>query len=186
MNFDLKIKEISLETFLLTGKINNKEIINNLIEDIKNIKDNSLSNKTNVKGHFTGVKALIQNENFINFLKIIKNEIRIIYPKNFMIQDAWGNICNQGDEVTEHNHLGVTGFCGILYLTENGPGTYFKQHNLLINEEIGKFVLFHPYLDHSVPKLEQKIERITLAFNMEAVKSWENLANHKCFNIDEI
>jgi hypothetical protein len=31
MNFDLKVREITLETFLLTGKIDNKDIINNLI-----------------------------------------------------------------------------------------------------------------------------------------------------------
>ena len=30
MNFELKVKEIPLETYILTGKINNSTIINNL------------------------------------------------------------------------------------------------------------------------------------------------------------
>jgi hypothetical protein len=186
MNFNLQVKEISQETFILIGKINEKKIINNLINTIKNTKDNSLSNKTYVKGNFTGFKSLIENESFINFLKMIQKEIKIIYPNHFKITEAWGNICKQGDEIMEHNHKGVNAFCGILYLTENGPGTYFKEYDLLITEEIGKFVLFHPYLLHSVSKLEKNIERITLAFNIEEIKDWENVSNITWLNTNEI
>ncbi len=71
MNIDLKLKEISVETFLLTGTINSKDIINNLINFIRNNKDEELSYKTNVKAHFTGFKSLIDNKDFINFLKLI-------------------------------------------------------------------------------------------------------------------
>jgi len=182
MNFDLKVKDIFLETYILTGKINNSEIINNLINFIKNNKNEELSYKTHVKGHFTGFKSLTENTDFHNFLKLIQPQIQIVYKDNFEIRDAWGNICKNNEEVTEHNHRGVSAFCGILYLSEGGQGTYFKEHDLLIKEEIGKFVLFHPALFHSVPKINKDIERITCAFNMHAIKEWENLNNLKWVN----
>lgn len=173
MNFELKVKEIIKETYILTGKINNKDIINNLIKFVKNNKDEELSYKTNVKAHFTGFKSLVENKDFINFLKEIQPQIKIIYQDNFIISSAWGNLCKIGEEVIEHDHEDVSGFCGILYLTEGGPGTYFKEYDLLIQEEIGKFILFHPFLKHSVKKIENDIERITIAFNMTYFKSWQ-------------
>jgi len=174
MNFELKVKEILKETYILTGKINNERLIKNLIDFVKKNKDENLSYKTNVKGDFTGFKSLIQNNEFITFLKNIQENIKVIYRDNFIIQDAWGNICKIGEEVTEHDHGGITGFCGILYLTEGGPGTYFKEYDLLVKEEIGKYVLFHPLLKHSVKKIENDIERITIAFNMGGTKMWED------------
>lgn len=174
MNFELKAKDISLETFILIGKIHDEKIINNLINFIKNNKDTNLSTKTHVKGHFTGFKSLVENENFINFLKIIQPNIQIIFQNNFLIEDAWGNICKINEEVTEHNHAGINAFCGILYLTENGPGTYFKEYDLLIKEEIGKYVLFHPILKHSVEKIKNNIERISVAFNVNELNPWDN------------
>ena len=174
MNYELKVKEILKETYILIGKINNKELIKNLIEVVKKNKDENLSYKTNVKGHFTGFRSLVQNNQFITFLENIQKNIKIIYQDNFIIQDAWGNICKRGGEVTEHAHADITGFCGVLYLTEGGPGTYFKEYNLLIEEEVGKYILFHPILKHSVKKIENDIERITIAFNMNETKAWEN------------
>jgi hypothetical protein len=174
MNFELKVKEILKETYILTGKINNEQLIKNLIEFVKKNKDENLSYKTNVKGHFTGFKSLIKNNEFITFLREIQENIKIIYQENFIINDAWGNICKIGEEVTEHDHGSVSGFCGILYLTEGGPGTYFKEYDILVEEEIGKYILFHPSLKHSVKKIENDIERITIAFNMGAIKEWED------------
>jgi len=182
MNFELKVKEILKETFVLTSKINNKDIVNNLIHFIKNNKDNELSYKTNVKGHFTGFYSLIQNNDFLNFLKIIQPNIKIIYNNNFLVQQAWGNLCKIGEEVVEHDHIGVTGFCGILYLTEGGPGTYFKEYDLLIEEEVGKYVLFHPMLQHSVKKITKEIERITVSFNMFKMNGWDDSSNIKWVN----
>jgi len=181
MNFELKVKEIPLETYILTGKINNSTIINNLTNIIKNNIDKDLSYKTHVRGNFTGFRNLIENQDFINFLKIIQPQIKLIYKNNFKIIDAWGNICKYGEEITEHKH-GNNAFSGILYLTEGGPGTYFKEYDVTINEEIGKYVLFYPSLLHSVKKIETNIERITMAFNMSEIKSWEDLTNAKWVN----
>ena len=181
MNFNLQVKEIVKETFLLTGKIDNKEIISSLKDFVRNNKDENLTYKTHVKGHFSGFQSLINNSYFINFLEIIQPQISILFSKNFKIRDAWGNILKKGEEVSEHLHDN-SAFCGLLYLSDNGPGTYFKEYNLTVNEEIGKYILFSPMLLHSVKKIETDIERITVAFNMENIKDWENLSNIEFIN----
>jgi hypothetical protein len=173
MNFELKVKEILKENFILTGKMNSEDIINNLISFVKNNKDEELSYKTNVKGHFTGFKSLVNNEYFHGFLKLIKQEIAVVYKENkFIISDVWGNILKKGEEVSEHTH-GNTAFSGVLYLTEGGPGTFFSELDMTIEEKIGGFILFSPMLKHSVKKIENDIERITVAFNMDGIKEWE-------------
>jgi hypothetical protein len=173
MEFDLKVREIKLSTYILTGKINNKEIINNLINFIKNNKDESVSGKTNVKGHHTGFSSLIQNKDFHEFLKLIDPQIKSVYNKNFIIHNVWGNLLKENEEVTEHTHNDATAFCGILYLTEGGPGTYFKDFDTTVEEEVGKYVLFHPFLMHSVEKIKKNLERITVAWNFLECKNWE-------------
>ena len=186
MNFELKVKEILKETYILIGKINNEQLIKNLVDFVKKNKDENLSYKTNVKGHFTGFKSLIENDNFVSFLKEIQENIKIIYRENFVIQDAWGTLCKKEEEVLEHDHIGITGFCGILYLTEGGPGTYFKEYDLLIEEEIGKYILFHPFLKHKVEKIKNNIERVTVAFNMNQLKDWQDVQQIKWVNKNEI
>ena len=186
MNFDLKVKEIFFEGYLLIGKIDNKNIIENLKKFIRENINNELSYTTNVKGGFTGFRSLIDNEYFHNFLKLIDSYIKLIYKYNFKISDAWGNVCKKSDEVILHDHAAVSAFCGILYLTEGGPGTFFLEHNITIEEEIGKFILFHPKLMHSVKKIENDIERITVAFNMDEIKQWENIENAKRINKNDI
>jgi hypothetical protein len=183
MNINLQIKKIKRESFLLTSKIFDLELLNNLKNFVKNNINKDLYAKTNVKGDFTGFHSLVQNEFFINFIKNIKKEILLISDGNFIINDAWGNLCKKGGEVIEHDHKGVNLFCGILYLTEGGPGTYFKDYDININEEIGKFVLFDPLLTHSVPKIKNEIERISIAFNALEIKSWEDYSNLKKDNL---
>jgi hypothetical protein len=174
MNYELKTKKIDIDTFLLTDKIDNKDIINNLIYFVKNNINKDLSYKTHVKGKFTGFESLNQNTYFLMFLKLIKQKIYTIYKKNFVIGNVWGNILGINDEVTNHTHGGVTAFCGIIYLSGNGPGTYFKDYDITVEEQIGKYILFSPILNHSVKKIDNDIERITVAFNMYELKEWEN------------
>ena len=173
MNLNLQTKDIQLETYILIGKINDAELIKNLIDFVKNNKDEQLSNNTHVKGHFTGFKSLNNNKDFIKFINLIRSYITVIYKGNFKISDAWGNLCKINEEVTEHSHWGTTAFCGLLYLTDTNHFTYFREYDLNIKDEIGKFVLFHPVLLHSVPKITADIERITVAFNMNEIKDWD-------------
>ena len=173
MNFELRVKELSQETFILTGKINDGDIINNLINFVKNNKDENLSYKTKIKGHFTGFTSLVNNEDLNKFVNIIRPQIKLVYQNDFNVFEAWGNILKKDEEVLEHVH-DINGFCVILYLTENGPGTFFKQHNFLVNEEIGKYVIFSPCLIHSVEKIKEDVDRITVAFNAINIKKWSD------------
>ena len=71
-------------------------------------------------------------------------------------------------------------------LFRKGPGTYFKEYDLLIKEEIGKYVLFHPFLKHSVKKIENDIERITIEFNMGQTKESDDYSKVTWINKNEI
>jgi len=177
MNFELKVLDVPIETFMLIGKINNESLIKNLKKNIKENIDDNLSYKTNVKAKFTGFNYLIKNNYFHEFLKLIDSYIKIISKQNFIIKEAWGNVYKKSEEAISHRHFGTTSFCGILYLTDGGPGTFFDEYNVIVTEEIGKFILFHPMLLHGVKKIENDIERITVAFNMDEVKVWDNSNN---------
>lgn len=183
LNLNLKIKTIPVETFIVTGNFEDIETINNLKNKIKEqVKMSTLNYKTNVKGLFTGFESLNEDKDFINFLLSIKRSIRCISDYNFKVRDCWGNILNKGDEVVEHYHDN-DGFSGILYLSENGPGTYFSDYNITIEEKIGRFVLFTPILKHSVKKIENNIERYSLAFNTYKIKGWDNIDLTKNYEI---
>jgi len=178
MNYNLLVRDLNVETFILHGKINDKELIENLKNTVREkAKDSTLNYKTNVKGLFTGFRSLINDKYFIKFLELIKNEMKLVYNSPFIIKDDWGNICKENDEVLIHDHIETTAFCSILYLTDGGPGTYFSNYDLNVDEEIGKFVLFSPILKHKVSKLDKNIERITIAFNADQEKNWVNYEN---------
>lgn len=175
MEINLKTKIVPLNTFILTSKIKDISLINNLINTIKEkSKNNDLNFKTHVKGLFSGFDTFIKDANFHKFIKSIQEQIKIIFEGNFVIRSAWGNIFLKEHFVTPHNHLTSDAFCGILYLTEGGPGTYFNDYDMTITEEIGKFVLFSPILLHEVKKNDTDNERITLAFNADKPRNWEN------------
>jgi len=180
VDINLKLKNVSLETFLLTGQIDNLEIINNLKQKVKErTKNSDLNYKTNVKGLFSGFHSLDEDKDFKSFIVLIGRSIKLICNNNFRITDSWGNILKLNDEVIPHNHIETSLFCGILYLTENGPGTYFEEYDTTVEEKIGRFVLFSPILKHSVKKIKEDIERITVAFNIGTIKSWDENKTEK-------
>jgi hypothetical protein len=162
-------KEIKLDTFILIDKINDLSIINNLKEDIyKN--DEYFHQHTNVIAKHTKFDFLIGNKNFHDFLKSIKKQINLIFKENFVVNEVWANIYNGDDYAKIHHHEGSTAFSGILYLTDGpGPGTYFQEYDMTIEEEAGKFVLFHGHLKHEVKKFKYTKDRLTIAFNFTKV-----------------
>ena len=173
INFEFISNKIFRNSFIFTGEINDKDLIDKLIEDTREgVKISTISGKTNVKGTHTEFEYFVNNSKFHKFFRLIQPSIFEMFKKNLIIKDAWGNICNKNDEVIEHTHLGTTGFCGILYLTDNGPGTYFKDFDILVEEKIGKYVIFDPLLYHSVEKITEQKERITIAFNIDLVSPW--------------
>jgi len=169
-------KPIELNTFILINEINDDKLIDTLILNFKKkIKESKISGKTNVKAEHSEFNSLTQDPNFHKFLKIIQPFIYKIYQDNFIVSDVWGNIYSKENHyAVEHNHKGVSAFCGILYCTNGpGPGTYFHQHDLTVSEKKGRFVLFTPELMHSVPKFNYTTERITIAFNFNEQKKFD-------------
>jgi hypothetical protein len=173
-------KEVKTSTFILIGELNNNVLIDDLIKDVKEeIKKGTdlLIHKTNVKAIHTNFKALSLNPNIHKFFCETQSSIYKIYKNNFEIKEVWGNIYTESnkDYAEEHNHGETSGFCGIIYLTDGpGPGTYFREYDLLVPEKKGRFVFFHPLLFHEVKPYKYTQERITIAFNLFELKSWDN------------
>ena len=168
-------KKIELDTFILIGEINDFNLIDELIKDVKEgVKTSSVSRKTNVTGEHT---HLILNVKFHEFLKKIQPSIYKVYQENFTVKEVWGNIFScENDFAFTHSHAN-SAFCGILYCTEGpGPGTYFNQYDLTVEEKKGRFVLFHPRLLHEVKPYQYKKERITIAWNFGATRPWDDLS----------
>jgi len=156
--------------FLKEYKITDKKYINSLKEEvIKNI-DNTYSYKTNVQGKMTYWKYFThQSENFQKIKDILFE---------YHLYEAWGNILNKGDHVVEHDHSAFpknmpVSASGVLYLTDIGPGTYFKEFNKSIKPEIGKIIIFDPKYRHSVEKYDKDENRITIAFNGRIKEKYE-------------
>lgn len=179
-------KPMLLNTFILINEIEEISLIDKLIEiSRKHLPDSVISNLTNVKAQHTNFHSLNLCPEFHEFLKKIKKDIFKIYPLNFSIDSAWTNFYGKTktDHAQEHSHNGTTAFCGILYCTDGpGPGTYFSQYDLNVKEKKGRFILFHPLLLHSVQEFNYQSERITIAFNMNEVKSWD-YANNSIYSI---
>jgi len=166
-------KIVQRDSYISTCFVKNKDLlerIKNKIIDKSN--DYSLSYKTNVKAKFTGFKSLTKEPEIFEFITEIKPFIDNIYDRIGIVKDCWGNIYDNDDHAVLHHHIDCTGFCGILYLTEGGPGTYFKDFDITIKEEYGKVVLFDPILLHQVVSSNLQNTRITMAFNCYEHKPW--------------
>jgi hypothetical protein len=173
-------KKIELDSYILINEINDFELIDKLILDVKEgIKTSTISGKTNVKGEHTEFNYLSTKPNFHEFLKLIQPSIYKIYKKNFIIRDVWGNIYSKEEHYAQrHSHGECSAFCGLLYCTDGpGPGTYFNQYDLLIPEKKGRFVLFDPILYHEVNHFKYLQDRITIAFNFMETKSFVDYSN---------
>jgi len=168
MNYNLQRLQIKKDVFVLTGKINNQELLHKLKQYVIEKSSIVFSKNSNVHSARTGFKELINNNEFFGFLKESKDIIYNAWEKDYVVHDAWGCVYRDpGNFCKRHNHLGTTAFSGILYLTDDGPGTYFHELDLTIKEEKGKFVIFHPILYHEVPRYNYKKERVVVAFNCD-------------------
>lgn len=167
-------KKIPIETFVSTFCLKNKDLLNRLVAIVLNNCNNKLSYKTNVVAKFTGFKDILDFPEVKEIFDEIKEYSHDIYPHGFIATEVWGNVYEKEDYAKPHNHAGVTAFCGIVYLSEGGPGTYFSQYNMTISEEFGKVVLFHPSLVHEVKQSNLQNKRITLAFNCNEMKNWDD------------
>ena len=170
MEYTVTTQPITKNLFIIEHQLTNLSFINNFKTLIdKNV--GPLNYKTNVKGKMTGWEFF---KNIPEFNKILLEIGQIFNSFNFRamtLSQAWGNIIEKGDEVMMHNHR-YNSVSGVLYLTENGPGTYFPQFNKTIVEKIGKFVFFSAEADHGVAKSNVKQKRYTIACNFIEIDNY--------------
>ena len=170
MKFDAIYKTVNRKVglFLYKGIYKDKDIINNLKNKIK-----KNYNATNVKAHMTSWNLFNNDKDFEIFFRSLIPDIRnLLGPqKGVHVSNSWGNLLNKGEHcVKEHNHQNTDLFSGVLHLSDEGPGLYFKDFDTTIKEEIGGFVLFHPYCFHEVKNFNYTKSRYSLAFNIN--KQW--------------
>jgi len=175
-------KEIKTPTNILVAECKNMDLIKTLIKEVKfNMKFKKEMPAVNAES--TSYEALVKSKNLLKFIETNVKAFKKYYPGfGFTIVDAWGNIYkNKKHYCKPHNHYGSTGFSAIIYLTDGpGPGTYFKQYNLLIKEKKGRFILFNPLLEHEVNHYDYKKERITIAFNCNQAIDFDNSVLNLC------
>lgn len=166
--YQVYIKEIIKKCFIIEYQLEDLKNISYLKEKI-NSSSFENSYKTNVKGKMTSWKNFVDDIIFINILNNATKNFNFFNLNKSYLAEAWGNLLKKNEEVKAHSHKDSE-ICGILYLTDNGPGTHFPEMNMVISEKIGKIVLFSSELIHFVPKITKNINRYTIAFNFLETK----------------
>ena len=176
LTFDLHVRPLKKDTFILIAKIKEPELCERLCRDIdEGIKKNHNNYKTNVKGKMTSFTYFNKNKNFIDFLEITRAYFqrvtyiftKTIYCHDLGLKDAWGNLLEDKDQVMIHTHMPDL-LSGILYLSD-GVGTSFPQYNKTISAEVGKFVLFDSMVEHQVHQINSISKRYSISFNFGPV-----------------
>jgi hypothetical protein len=171
--YNLITTEIKVPLWIIEYQFKDLSFVENLKKEIdKNVGE--LSYKTKVKARMTDWKTFNKNEIFLSLLNKTLPVFKTISINDSYLEESWGNLMENNDYVEFHNHLEYS-FSGILYLTENGPGTYFPEFDKVIEEKIGKIVFFSSFAKHGVKPLKnknKKEKRYTIAFNFKEVKPW--------------
>ena len=88
----------------------------------------------------------------------------------FNKNEFWFNSARAGESTRLHNHNSEAKISGVYYLQvpENSGNLFFRNsnnHELEIQAEKGKLVLFPARLNHYVPENQSRAKRISLSFN---------------------
>ena len=169
--YKLEVVKIEKWLYLLEYQFKDLSFVNILKKEIDN-NVGALDYKTNVKGQMTKFDAFVNNELFTNILRECLHVSNVLNIKDSRLTEAWGNILKKGGEVQAHRHNPAV-ISGILYLTEDGPGTYFYEFNKTVEEKIGKIVFFSGSALHQVLPFKLNKNRYTLGFNLHEIKGWE-------------
>ena len=140
-------------------RITDVDYLNNLKEDVKKNIKKSFTNVTNIQGHMTFYRHYIDNKLF--------EKIKEMTPE-YVWYDAWGSLLKKGHYIREHDHRldspdssNILTHSGVIYLTDIKPGTYFKKHDITIEPEVGKIIIFSAHERHGVATYNGDRERIT-------------------------
>ena len=171
--YSVEFATLEKKLFLIEHQLNDLSFV----EDFKNLIDTNISElsyKTNVKGKMTKWDTFVSNKDFQKIILSNVDIIKYFAINSYYCDNAWGNKLENEDEVTPHHHgtLDII-ISGILYLTEDGPGTYFREFNKTIKEKIGKLVFFSSEAYHSVSKSNLNKARYTISFNFKKINEFK-------------
>ena len=162
--------KITKDVFILENKIEDLNLINKLLEELKN--------KIEENYNYTDYLAFNKSDYFYQFINKIKKDINQIFSKSFVLDTSYGEILlnvKKNKKFINNN----SAFCGVLYCTHlKGPGLYFKDIDTIFSEEKGKFILFHPSLNVEEKLFNYKEERIAIYFTAN-IYSDDSIKNTK-------
>jgi hypothetical protein len=170
--YNLNITKIEKWYFLLEYQFKDLSFVDILKKEIDE-KVGEFDFKTNVKGRMTKFEEFVNSPILKKLLEEATPVSNVLSIKDSKLIEAWGNILKEDGNVTEHTHGSAT-ISGILYLTEGGPGTYFREFNKTVEEKIGKIVFFSGMAYHSVIPTRLNKDRYTISFNFQEIKPWDN------------
>lgn len=83
----------------------------------------------------------------------------------------WFNLAKPGESTGLHDHASLSKVSGVFYISceSNSGNLYFRKEgevDLEIMPQVGKLVLFEPWMPHGVRKNSSDRERLSLAFNL--------------------
>lgn len=167
-------KQIKTTTnlFLCERQLENIDI-GYFINKIKKNIDKNISYRTNVRNNMTDWGCFANDVAMQNVFANTDFLLSILKLPTLKLNDCWGTWSSKYVETYPHKHTPSI-MSGILYLTEGGPGTFFPQFNINIEEKIGKLVFFHGETLHMVKKHKLKKDRFLISFNFNELKAWED------------
>jgi len=152
-----------------------KAYLSECISIIKDIGD-EMNKSSNLKCDMTSYDSLVEHESFQKIRDIILDRVSEYHlfsgvPKElFHISSMWGAYYDIGEEAVEHQHLpNLLSFCLYLNVDENSSPIIFRDvdDEYVIQPDIGDIVIFPSWLLHSVPKHNEKTNRVVISGNLE-------------------
>jgi len=168
--YNLKLAKKEFNLFLIEKNLINFNPIN-LIEKINLNISEKTSYTTNVKGKMTDWKFFVKDKEINDIFNQCFDILNWLPIKRSFLESCWGNELNLNEFVKEHDHH-MASVSGLIYLTENGPGTFFNDFNITVEEKIGKILFFSPLAKHSVLPSNLNKSRYTISFNFQALENF--------------
>lgn len=162
---------INTPSNIITTPLNiDKEPRKNYINKIYEIGDHQ-NNQTNIQAIMTSYNIWAHTSFFDSLLNKIVKTIDIVWPikdkrYKYELCETWGTIYKKDHYAVSHNHIpNQISFVYYLQSSGNTP-LIFDRCNFSINPTDDMLVCFPSYLEHSVPKHNEKEDRIVLAGNL--------------------
>tara|TARA_B100001939_G_C16611612_1_gene475355 strand:- start:45 stop:578 length:534 start_codon:yes stop_codon:yes gene_type:complete len=138
--------------------------------------NNNASYKTHVRGSMTSPNYFLKNIEFIKTIQPLLDYIDDTFKNApaYNLNSAWGYKEGFAEYTREHNH-GDCWLSGVIYLNKHTQKLIFPEIKQEVTPEVGKFILFSPYLLHKTKRnITEKI-KYGLAFNWSSFHIFDSI-----------